>query len=111
MDGGGYGILCEYMADAFGETTGTELVWPDWALAESFWGAEGADAAGGGAWEGVGEAWPSVVVFPAVLGMSAVTHLERRVGTIPAPVPPTSPSRCRADEGNSPSVPRGSVRG
>lgn len=37
VDDGGYGILREYMTDAFGQATGTELTRPDYvALAESF---------------------------------------------------------------------------
>ena len=37
VDDGGYGILREYMTDAFGEATATELSRPDFvALAESF---------------------------------------------------------------------------
>lgn len=37
VDDGGYGILREYMTDAFGEATATELTRPDYvALAESF---------------------------------------------------------------------------
>ena len=37
VDDGGYGILREYMTDAFGQATATELARPDFAaLAESF---------------------------------------------------------------------------
>ncbi|WP_405644529.1 thiamine pyrophosphate-binding protein [Streptomyces sp. NBC_00019] len=80
VDDGGYGILREYMTDAFGEATGTELTRPDYvALAESF-GVPGvrttpetlaADLA-----KALGEPGPSVVVLPAVLRMFAATHLE-----------------------------------
>ncbi|BBC36133.1 Acetolactate synthase [Streptomyces graminofaciens] len=79
VDDGGYGILREYMTDAFGEATGTELVRPDYvALAESF-GVPGvrttpetltADLAKSLATPG-----PSVVVLPALLRMFAPTHL------------------------------------
>ena len=79
VDDGGYGILREYMTDAFGEATGTELSRPDYvALAESF-GVPGvrttpsaleADLA-----KALGEPGPSVVVLPAVLRMFAPTHL------------------------------------
>ncbi|GHG94354.1 thiamine pyrophosphate-binding protein [Streptomyces lanatus] len=79
VDDGGYGILREYMTDAFGEATATELTRPDYvALAESF-GVPGvrttpealeADLAKALAAEG-----PSVVVLPAVLRMFAPTHL------------------------------------
>jgi acetolactate synthase-1/2/3 large subunit len=79
VDDGGYGILREYMTDAFGEATATELTRPDFvALAESF-GVPGvrttpetleADLATALASPG-----PSVVVLPAVLRMFAPTHL------------------------------------
>ncbi|WPO73639.1 MULTISPECIES: thiamine pyrophosphate-binding protein [unclassified Streptomyces] len=79
VDDGGYGILREYMSDAFGEATGTELARPDFvALAESF-GVPGVrtspetlrdDLA-----KALAEPGPSVVVLPAVLRMFAPTHL------------------------------------
>ncbi|MGW0836632.1 thiamine pyrophosphate-binding protein [Streptomyces prunicolor] len=79
VDDGGYGILREYMTDAFGEATATELTRPDYvALAESF-GVRGvrtspetleSDLA-----KALGEPGPSVVVLPAVLRMFAATHL------------------------------------
>ncbi|QIB45712.1 thiamine pyrophosphate-binding protein [Streptomyces aureoverticillatus] len=79
VDDGGYGILREYMADAFGEATGTELARPDFvALAESF-GVPGVrtsperlrdDLA-----KALAEPGPSVVVLPALLRMFAPTHL------------------------------------
>ncbi|WP_428934639.1 thiamine pyrophosphate-binding protein [Streptomyces sp. ACT015] len=79
VDDGGYGILREYMTDAFGEPTATELARPDYvALAESF-GVPGvrttpesleADLA-----EALTTPGPSVVVLPAVLRMFAATHL------------------------------------
>ncbi|MEU2423177.1 thiamine pyrophosphate-binding protein [Streptomyces sp. NPDC007851] len=80
VDDGGYGILREYMTDAFGEATATELARPDYvALAESF-GVPGtrttpetlaADLAKALATPG-----PSVVVLPALLRMFAPTHLD-----------------------------------
>ncbi|MFI1730103.1 thiamine pyrophosphate-binding protein [Streptomyces acidicola] len=79
VDDGGYGILREYMTDAFGEATATELGRPDFvALAESF-GVPGvrtspetleADLARAFATPG-----PSIVLLPAVLRMFAPTHL------------------------------------
>ncbi|MGW4538809.1 thiamine pyrophosphate-binding protein [Streptomyces chartreusis] len=79
VDDGGYGILREYMNDAFGEATATELTRPDYvALAESF-GVPGvrttpetleADLA-----KALQTPGPSVVVLPAVLRMFAPTHL------------------------------------
>ncbi|MFJ4335633.1 MULTISPECIES: thiamine pyrophosphate-binding protein [unclassified Streptomyces] len=79
VDDGGYGILREYMTDAFGQPTATDLPGPDFvALAESF-GVPGvrtsprtlaADLA-----EALAAPGPSVVVLPAVLRMFAPTHL------------------------------------
>ncbi|MFF3741399.1 thiamine pyrophosphate-binding protein [Streptomyces sp. NPDC002566] len=79
VDDGGYGILREYMTDAFGRATATELTGPDFvALAESF-GVPAtrttpetlrADLARALAAPG-----PSVVVLPAVLRMFEPTHL------------------------------------
>ncbi|MGW6924273.1 thiamine pyrophosphate-binding protein [Streptomyces sp. NPDC054950] len=80
VDDGGYGILREYMTDAFGEPTATELTRPDYvALAESF-GVPGvrtspetleADLA-----KALSTPGPSVVLLPAVLRMFAATHLS-----------------------------------
>ncbi|MEV2251390.1 thiamine pyrophosphate-binding protein [Streptomyces sp. NPDC050147] len=79
VDDGGYGILREYMSEAFGEPTATELARPDFvALAESF-GVPGVrttpetlkdDLA-----KALAEPGPSVVVLPAVLRMFEPTHL------------------------------------
>ncbi|MGH4028412.1 thiamine pyrophosphate-binding protein [Actinomycetota bacterium Odt1-20B] len=79
VDDGGYGILREYMTDAFGEATGTELARPDFvALAESF-GVPGVrttpDALRDDLAKALAEPGPSVVVLPAVLKMFAPTHL------------------------------------
>ncbi|MEY9991532.1 acetolactate synthase-1/2/3 large subunit [Streptomyces sp. V4I8] len=79
VDDGGYGILREYMTDAFGQPTATELTRPDYvALAESF-GVPGVrttpetlEAELAKALQTPG---PSVVVLPAVLRMFAPTHL------------------------------------
>lgn len=80
VDDGGYGILREYMTDAYGEPTATELARPDFvALAESF-GVPGVrttpehlatDLAKCLATPG-----PSVVVLSAVLRMFAATHVK-----------------------------------
>ena len=80
VDDGGYGILREYMTDAFGEATATELARPDFvALAESF-GVPAVrtdperlreDLAAA-----LAEPGPSVVVLPARLRMFAPTHLD-----------------------------------
>ncbi|MFE2421625.1 thiamine pyrophosphate-binding protein [Streptomyces hokutonensis] len=79
VDDGGYGILREYMTDAFGEATATELTRPDYvALAESF-GVPGVrtspEALESDLAKALGEPGPSVVVLPAVLRMFAATHL------------------------------------
>lgn len=80
VDDGGYGILREFMTDAFGRAMGTELTRPDFAaLAQSF-GVPGVrttpetleqDLA-----RALAEPGPSVVVLPAVLRMFAPTHLD-----------------------------------
>ncbi|MFI6693182.1 thiamine pyrophosphate-binding protein [Streptomyces sp. NPDC050433] len=79
VDDGGYGILREYMTDAFGETTGTELARPDFvALAESF-GVPAVRTSPEALREDLSKALaapgPSVVVLPALLKLFAPTHL------------------------------------
>ncbi|MFR9791081.1 thiamine pyrophosphate-binding protein [Streptomyces sp. MB22_4] len=79
VDDGGYGILREYMTDAFGEPTATELTRPDFvALAESF-GVPGVRTTPETLEQDLATALsapgPSVVVLPAVLRMFAPTHL------------------------------------
>jgi len=79
VDDGGYGILREYMTDAFGEATATELARPDFvALAESF-GVPGVrttpETLAEDLAKSLAEPGPSVVVLPAVLRMFAPTHL------------------------------------
>ncbi|KOU73978.1 acetolactate synthase [Streptomyces sp. XY66] len=80
VDDGGYGILREYMTDAFeGRTTGTELTRPDFtALAESF-GVPAATTTPESLAADLGKALatpgPSVLVLPATLRMFAPTHL------------------------------------
>ncbi|WP_257582958.1 thiamine pyrophosphate-binding protein [Streptomyces sp. TLI_146] len=78
VDDGGYGILREYMTDAFGEATATELARPDFvALARSF-GVPAVRTSVESLQEDLGKALaapgPSVVVLPAVLRMFAPTH-------------------------------------
>ncbi|MFI1887395.1 thiamine pyrophosphate-binding protein [Streptomyces jumonjinensis] len=79
VDDGGYGILREYMTEAFGEATGTELARPDFvALAESFGvPAVRTDPArlAEDLTKALAEPGPSVVVLPALLRMFAPTHL------------------------------------
>ncbi|WP_405459455.1 thiamine pyrophosphate-binding protein [Streptomyces sp. NBC_00101] len=79
VDDGGYGILREYMTDAFGEATATELARPDFvALAGSF-GVPGVrtspEALAADLAKALAEPGPSVVVLPARLRMFAPTHL------------------------------------
>lgn len=79
VDDGGYGILREYMSDAFGEPTATELSRPDFvALAESF-GVPGVRTTPENLKDDLAKALaspgPSVVVLPAVLRMFEPTHL------------------------------------
>ncbi|CAL9588137.1 Acetolactate synthase isozyme 1 large subunit [Streptomyces sp. enrichment culture] len=79
VDDGGYGILREYMNDAFGEATATELTRPDYvALAESF-GVPGVRTNPENLEQDLAKALktpgPSVVLLPAVLRMFAPTHL------------------------------------
>ncbi|MEU2307315.1 thiamine pyrophosphate-binding protein [Streptomyces misionensis] len=79
VDDGGYGILREYMTDAFGEPTATELHRPDYvALADSF-GVPGVrttpETLERDLTKALSTPGPSVVVLPAILRMFAPTHL------------------------------------
>lgn len=81
VDDGGYGILREYMIDAFGKATATELARPDFVkLAEAFdvpatrVGPEGVGDALKAAFAAEG---PNVVVVETLLKMFAPTHLDR----------------------------------
>ncbi|MZE51792.1 thiamine pyrophosphate-binding protein, partial [Streptomyces sp. SID5770] len=79
VDDGGYGILREYMTDAYGEATGTELTRPDFvALAESF-GVPAVlttpDTLATDLAKSLATPGPSVVVLPALLRMFEPTHL------------------------------------
>ncbi|MGC5563203.1 thiamine pyrophosphate-binding protein [Streptomyces sp. FR-108] len=80
VDDGGYGILREYMTDAFGQSTATELTRPDYvALAESF-GVPGVrttpDTLAADLAKALATPGPSVVVLPVLLRMFAPTHLD-----------------------------------
>ncbi len=80
VDDGGYGILREYMTDAYGEATATDLTRPDFvALAESF-GVPAAltspETLETDLTKALATPGPSVVVLPAVLRMFAPTHLN-----------------------------------
>ncbi|MFH8284082.1 thiamine pyrophosphate-binding protein [Streptomyces antibioticus] len=80
VDDGGYGILREYMTDAYGEATATDLTRPDFVtLAESF-GVPAAltspETLETDLTKALATPGPSVVVLPAVLRMFAPTHLN-----------------------------------
>ena len=79
VDDGGYGILREYMEDAFGKATATELAGPDFVkLAESF-GVPARRCAPGDVGAVLTESFaaegPNVVVVEARIGLFAPTHL------------------------------------
>ncbi|WP_327355896.1 thiamine pyrophosphate-binding protein [Streptomyces sp. NBC_01304] len=79
VDDGGYGVLREYLTEAYGTTTGTELARPDFvALAESF-GVPALrttpESLAGDLAKSLAAPGPSVVVLPAVLSLFAATHL------------------------------------
>jgi len=81
VDDGGYGVLREYLTDAFGQTTATELTRPDFvALASSFGlpaRMSSLDTVGADLAEALRTPGPSVVVLPALLKLFAPTHLEQ----------------------------------
>jgi acetolactate synthase-1/2/3 large subunit len=79
VDDGGYGILREYMVDAFGKATHTELARPDFVrLAESF-GVPArrvpASDVGSALRESLAAEGPNVVVVDVLLKMFAPTHV------------------------------------
>ncbi|MEZ2389365.1 thiamine pyrophosphate-binding protein [bacterium RCC_150] len=79
VDDGGYGILREYMVDAFGKATATELARPDFVkLAEAF-GVPARRVAsedvGDALREGFAADGPNVVVVETLLKMFGPTHL------------------------------------
>ncbi len=79
VDDGGYGILREYMVEAFGKATATELAGPDFVkLAESF-GVPARRTAPDGVRKALEESLaaegPNVVVVEATIGLFAPTHL------------------------------------
>lgn len=80
VDDGGYGILREYMTDAFGQATGTELTRPDFVALAGAFGVPATRSTPESLREDLAEAFagdgPHVVVLPAVLRMFAPTHLE-----------------------------------
>ena len=79
VDDGGYGILREYMTDAFGAATATELSRPDFAALAGAFGVPVEVATPETLAVALGRAWaargPNVVVLPTQLSMFAPTHL------------------------------------
>jgi len=79
IDDGGYGILREYLTDAFGQSTATELTRPDFAALARAFGVPAAvtsvDTLGDDLAAALRTPGPSVVVLPALLRMFAPTHL------------------------------------
>ena len=78
IDDGGYGILREYMRDAFGQAVGTELARPDFvALAQSF-GVSATLTDPVSLADDLQAAWlatgPNVLVLPTTLKMWTPTH-------------------------------------
>ncbi|MGI5506023.1 thiamine pyrophosphate-binding protein [Lentzea sp. CA-135723] len=80
VDDGGYGILREYMTDAFGQATATELARPDFVALAGAFGVPATRGTPESLREDLAKAFasdgPHVVVLPAVLRMFAPTHLE-----------------------------------
>ncbi|MEU8638291.1 thiamine pyrophosphate-binding protein [Amycolatopsis sp. NPDC048633] len=81
VDDGGYGVLREYLTDAFGHTTATELARPDFVALASSFGVparlSSLDTVGADLAEALRTPGPSVVVLPALLKLFAPTHLEK----------------------------------
>ena len=79
IDDGGYGILREYMTDAFGAATATELTRPDFAALAAAFGVPVEVATPDTVSEALARAWagqgPNVVVLPTHLTMFAPSHL------------------------------------
>jgi acetolactate synthase-1/2/3 large subunit len=85
VDDGGYGILREYMTDAFGQATATELSRPDFAALAASFGIPAhvatLDTVGEIVADTFTTAGPAVVVLPALLRMFAATHLPKSAPT------------------------------
>ncbi|MGP4019826.1 thiamine pyrophosphate-binding protein [Saccharopolyspora sp. 5N708] len=82
VDDGGYGILREYLTDAFGESTGTELARPDFVALAAAFGVPAVESTAERLRQDLAAALrtpgPSVVVLPQRLRMFAPTHLDQR---------------------------------
>ncbi|MFF5444555.1 thiamine pyrophosphate-binding protein [Streptomyces sp. NPDC012888] len=79
VDDGGYGILREYMTDAYGGPVATELARPDFAALAAAFGVPAVTTTPESLREDLAKSLatpgPSVVVLPATLRMFAPTHL------------------------------------
>ncbi|KAD3514941.1 thiamine pyrophosphate-binding protein [Arthrobacter yangruifuii] len=79
VDDGGYGILREYMEEAFGKATATELARPDFVLLAESFGVPARRCAPGDIRTALEESFaaegPNVVVVEARIGLFAPTHL------------------------------------
>jgi acetolactate synthase-1/2/3 large subunit len=77
VDDGGYGILREYMTEAFGQATATELARPDFAALASSFGVPATvstpDTVGDAIAETFTRPGPALVVLPTTLRMFAAT--------------------------------------
>lgn len=77
VDDGGYGILREYMTDAFGQPTATELARPDFAALATSFGVPAhvasLETVGAAVADTFGTRGPAVVVLPAHLTMFSAT--------------------------------------
>ena len=78
VDDGGYGILRDYMTEAFGQSTATELARPAFVSLAASFGVPAQQASLDDVGEVVArtftERGPAVVVLPAVLRMFSPTH-------------------------------------
>ncbi|WP_017594876.1 thiamine pyrophosphate-binding protein [Nocardiopsis potens] len=80
VDDGGYGILREYMNDAFGSASHTELARPDFTALATAFGVPAVrttvERLAGDLKSALAAPGPSVVVLPALLRMFAPTHRD-----------------------------------
>ena len=78
IDDGGYGILREYMTEAFGQATATELARPDFLTLATSFGVPAHAATLDTVGEVIADTFrttgPAVVVLPTVLRMFSPTH-------------------------------------
>lgn len=81
IDDGGYGILREYMNDAFGGATGADLARPDFVSLSDAFGVPAKEVKPTDLAEALRESWnrdgPEVIVVHERLAMFDPTHLDR----------------------------------